>query len=327
MQSKREVFLETLRGKKGQYTPVWFMRQAGRFLKEYRALREKYDFLTLCRNKGLAARVTLLPKVLDIDALILFSDILIPLMVFDAELNYSDNTQPHVRLDLKSISYTGDLDNVSFVFDAVKIARKEEKDLALLGFAASPFTLLCYVFGGNDFSNLRVFMKNSEEEYFKIMENITNLTVDYLNKQLEAGCDAVQVFDTWAGVLSKEDYKKYVLPFVKEISKRVKPAIYFARNSCHLNEFLHEIEFDCFSIDWRSSLREIYENTHKTIQGNLDNTVPLTSREIIEKETLKVLSQAKDIPHIFNLGHGILPQTDPDSIKFITDLVHEKTSR
>lgn len=325
MQSKREVFLETLRGKKGQFTPVWFMRQAGRFLKEYRDLREKYDFLTLCKNKDLAARVTLLPKVLGVDALILFSDILIPLTAFGAELNYNDNTQPHVKLDLKNILSTGDLDEVSFVFEAIKIVREEEKELALLGFAASPFTLLCYVFGGSEFSNLRTFMKNKEKEYFEIASKIADLTIDYLNKQLEAGCDAVQLFDTWAGVLSKDDYKRYVLPFVKEISKRVKPAIYFIKNSCHLNDFLKELDFDCFSIDWRSSLRDIHKITKKTVQGNLDNTVPLANIDVVEKETLKVLSEAKDIPHIFNLGHGILPQTDPDNIRFIVDLVHEKS--
>ena len=326
MQSRKEVFLETLKGKKGLFTPVWFMRQAGRFLKEYRDLREKYDFLTLCKNKDLAAKVTLLPKSLDVDALILFSDILIPLMVFGAELNYSDNTQPHVKLNIKNTYYTGNLESVSFVFDAIKIVREEVKDLALLGFAASPFTLLCYIFGGSDFSNLRVFMKNNEKEYFEIAGKMTDLTIDYLNRQLEAGCDAVQLFDTWAGILSKDDYKRYVLPFVKEISKRVKPAIYFIKNSCHLNALLKELEFNCFSVDWRTSLKSIHNDTGKTVQGNLDNTVPLANRDIIEKETLKVLSEAKDIPHIFNLGHGILPQTNPDSIRFIVDLVHEKSS-
>ena len=326
MQNKREIFLETLKGKKSQYTPVWFMRQAGRFLKEYKALREKYDFLTMCKSEDLAARVTLLPKSIGVDALILFSDILIPLIAFGAELNYNDDTQPHVTFDLKNIPHTGDLDRISFVFDAIRIVRRKEKDTALLGFAASPFTLLCYVFGGNDFSKLRTFMKNNEEEYFEIADKITNLTIDYLNKQLEAGCDAIQLFDTWAGILSKDDYEIYVLPFVKEISKHVKPSIYFIKNSCHLNELLTELEFDCFSIDWRSSLKEIHENTHKTVQGNLDNTVPLASREIIEKETAKVIFETKNIPHIFNLGHGVLPQTNPDNIKFIVDLVHEKTS-
>ena len=327
MQNRKEVFLETLNGKKSAYTPVWFMRQAGRFLKEYRELREKYDFLTMCKEPKLSARITLLPKKLDVDALILFSDILIPLLSFGAKLNYKDNSQPTVKLELKNMKGAPDFSTVSFVFETIRLIKGENREFPLIGFAASPFTLSCYLFGGDEFSNLKIFMKTRETEYIELVEKLTEMTIDYLKLQLKAGCDAVQLFDSWAGILSKVDYKKFVFPFVKRIAESVKPSIYFVKNSCHLNEFLAELDFDCFSVDWRTPLKEIHKRTKKTVQGNMDNTVPLLEKSVIEEETLKILSEAKDIPHIFNLGHGVLKSTEPDSLRFIVDLVHEKTSK
>jgi len=327
MQNKKDIFLKTLFGQKAAYTPVWFMRQAGRFLKEYRELRERYDFLTMCREPEIAARITLLPKKLDVDALILFSDILIPLQSFGAELNYKDNLQPTVNIELKSLKNSPDLSLISFVFEAIKLVKEEDKEHALIGFAASPFTLSCYIFGGDGFSNLKVFMKNREKEYLELLEKLTNLTINYLNLKLKAGCDAVQLFDSWAGILSKYDYEKFVLPFVKRIAESVKPSIYFIKNSCHLNEFLKELDFNCFSVDWRTSLKDVYRKTKKTVQGNMDNTTPLLEKEIIERETIKILSETENTPHIFNLGHGVLKNTEPDSLKFIVDLVHERTSK
>ncbi len=325
MQNKREVFLKTLYGEKSKYTPVWFMRQAGRFLKEYRELREKYDFLTMCREPELAARITLLPEKLDVDALILFSDILIPLLSFRAQLNYKDNSQPTVKIELKNLESSPDFSRISFVLEAIKLVKSEDREHALIGFAASPFTLSCYIFGGDGFSNLKAFMKNREKEYFELLENLTDMTIEYLKLKLKAGCDAVQLFDSWAGILSKDDYKKFVLPFVKRIAENVKPSIYFVKNSCHLNEFLEKLDFNCFSVDWRTSLKDIYKKTMKTVQGNMDNTVPLLEKRVIEKETVKILSETENIPHIFNLGHGVLKNTEPDSLKFIVDLVHERT--
>jgi len=325
MQSKRKVFLETLKGKKSVYTPIWFMRQAGRFLEEYRTLREKYDFLTMCKTPELAAKVTLLPKSLDVDALILFSDILIPLSIFDAKLNYKDGMQPKVDLNLNNIKYTSMHNKLDFIVEAIKIVRMEAREYAILGFAASPFTLICYLFGGNEFANLRTFMKKDRNMYFKIMGELTRLTIDYLNLQLKAGCDAVQVFDSWAGIISREDYETFVLPFVKMISKEVKPSIYYIKNSCHLNELLSQTNFECFSVDWRSSLKNINQLTKKTVQGNLDNAVPLADKDVIKKETGRIILETEVLPHIFNLGHGVLPQTDPDKLKLIVDLVHEKT--
>ncbi len=325
MQNKRAVFLETLNGKKSKYMPVWFMRQAGRFLKEYMVIKERYDFLTMCTTPEIAAKITTLPEKLGVDALILFSDILIPLKSLGAELSYKDGMQPKVKLDVENLSYKG-LGNLDFLIDTIKMVKEHSKDKALLGFAASPFTLACYIFGGDDFINLRIYMKKYPEKFRKLLSELTKLTIDYLNLQIKAGCDAVQLFDSWAGLINQKDYKEFVLPFVKKISYEVKPTIYFVKNSCHLEEFFKECDFACLSVDWRSSLKRIWELTHKTTQGNLDNAVVLSGLESIKSEVENILNSTSDHPHIFNLGHGVLPQTNPDDLKFIVDLVHEKTS-
>ncbi|WP_022669719.1 uroporphyrinogen decarboxylase [Hippea alviniae] len=323
---KQNSFLKTLKGKKTKPTPVWFMRQAGRYLKEYRELKKKYSFLEMCKTPELAAKITLMPLKLGVDALIIFSDILIPLLSVGAEIEYTEGVQP--KLDLqRNFEYKG-LDNIEFLKDAIKIVKDEQSDIPLLGFAASPFTLLCYLFGGAEFSNIRVFMFSNPEEFKTLMEKTTRLTIDYLNFQLNSGCDAVQLFDSWAGILPANLYKTLVFPYVKEIASNIKaPLIYFVKNSCHINDFLKEIEANCFSIDSRSSLKKIYSSTNKCVQGNLDNAVLLTDRETIKNETLKVLKETEEIPHIFNLSHGILPNTDPDKVKFLTDLVHNETSK
>ncbi|AEA34191.1 uroporphyrinogen decarboxylase [Hippea maritima] len=322
-----ELFLKTLKGEKAGYTPVWFMRQAGRFLKSYRRIREKYPLLEMFTNKELIVEITLLPKKLGVDALIIFSDILIPLKLFGAKIIYEDGKSPSVIMDKSNIQYHENLENLSFLFEAIGEVKRHKKDLALLGFAAAPFTLLCYVFGGVEFFKLRGLMYENPDGFKKLMDLTTKMTIDYLNMQLNSGCDAVQLFDSWAGLLDEKTYRELVLPFNQRIAKSIKPSIYFIKNSHHLNHLLNKMDFDGFSIDWRSDLVQVYTSTNRCVQGNLDNTVLFADEATIKTKTKEILKQTEKIPHIFNLGHGVLPQTDEEKIKMLVDFIHNETGR
>ena len=325
--NKKEFFLNTLKGGVYNRKPVWFMRQAGRFLKSYRLLRKKYDFLTMCTTPELASAVTMQPlKELDVDAMILFSDILIPLKALGAYLSFKDGSSPVVEnLDVKNISNrTIDLDEVSFVYDTVKNIKEDVKDVALIGFAAAPFTLGCYIFGsGGDFYKIRSFIYEYPKEFLSIMDTLSDLTLKYLNMQIEAGVDAVQLFDSWAGILPKEVYKSFIYPFNKKIAETLNiPSIYFIKNSAHINDVVSTLGFDCLSVDWREHLPTIHSKTKRCVQGNLDNTLLLTNEKILIENAAKLLDATKNIPHILNLGHGVLPQTNSDVVKRLVDFVH-----
>ena len=323
---KQSNFIKTLKGEKTKPTPVWFMRQAGRYLREYREIKKKYSFLEMCKTPELAAKITLMPLKLGVDVLIVFSDILIPLLSVGAKIEYKEGIQPKLNLSM-DFEYKG-LKDLEFLRNTIKLVKEERPDIPLLGFAASPFTLLCYLFGGAEFSNIRAFMFSNPEKFSSLMKKTTQLTIDYLNYQLDSGCDAVQLFDSWAGILPEKLYRKLVLPFVKEIADGIDaPLIYFAKDSCHINHLLKEIKADCFSIDSRNSLKEVYSLTKKCVQGNLDNAILLTDKDTIRKETLNILKETENIPHIFNLSHGVMQQTDPDNIRFLVDLIHNETSK
>ncbi|WP_035556513.1 uroporphyrinogen decarboxylase family protein [Hippea sp. KM1] len=322
-----DLFLETLKGKKSNYTPVWFMRQAGRFLRSYRRIRERYPLLEMFTNKELIIEITLLPESLGVDTLIIFSDILIPLKLFGARIIYEDGKSPMVIMDKNNIQYHKNLDELDFLFEAIGEVKKEKKNLALLGFAAAPFTLLCYVFGGAEFFKLRGLMYENPNGFKRLMDLTTNMTIDYLSRQLESGCDAVQLFDSWAGLLDEKTYRDLVLPFNQRIAKTIKPSIYFIKNSHHLNHLLNKMDFNGFSIDWRSDLVQIHASVNRCVQGNLDNTVLFADNATIRAKAKEILNQTRNIPHIFNLGHGVLPQTDEEKLKMLSDFIHDESDR
>ncbi len=325
--NKKEFFIDTLKGEVYAKKPVWFMRQAGRFLDSYRRLREKYDFLTMCTTPELASTVTIQPlNELDVDAMILFSDILIPLKALGARLFYEDGKTPFVdNLQIRDMSDAKiNLEEIDFVKKTIENIKQEIADVALIGFAAAPFTLSCYIFGGGgDFYKLRAFIYEKPDEFKNIMQAITNLTAEYLNLQIESGVDAVQLFDSWAGIVPKDVYDKFIYPFNKKIaSKLAIPSIYYVKNSVHIVNSITTLGFDCLSVDWREDLQNIYNLSKSCIQGNLDNTLLLTNRSVLEKEASRILNSTKDFPHIFNLGHGVLPQTDPKLAKFLVEFIH-----
>ncbi len=325
--NKSRFFLNELNGVFQHKKPIWFMRQAGRFLKSYRNLRDKYDFLTMCTTPELATEITIQPlKELDVDAMILFSDILIPLKAVGASLNFKEGVAPYVEgIDIPTINNVKiHLDDIAFVEKTIKNIKSEIKNVPLLGFAGAPFTLGCYMFGSDgDFYKIRSFLYNNPAGFLSVMEGLTRLTIKYLNMQIDSGVDAVQLFDSWAGILPKDIYEHFIYPFNQKIAKSIKvPSIYYIKNSSHINDIVIKYDFNCLSVDWRQNLVDIYLKSKRCVQGNLDNTLLLTDREHIIKKAREILQSTINIPHIFNLGHGVIPQTDSDVVKSLVDFVH-----
>ncbi len=318
------IFLDRLNGKKGKQTPVWLMRQAGRALKEYRELRRNYSFLQMCTLPEIIAKTTLLPiEVLNVDAAILFSDILIPLLALNAKLFYHEGEPPVVEVDINNLHYNGLSNKLDFVFEGIKLIKTLTKK-PLIGFAAAPFTLFCYLFNDAKFYSPKAFLYQETQKFETIMEILTNLTIDYLNAQIISGCNCYQLFDSWAGILPPKIYKEYVCKYNFKIINYLKaPSIYFAHSSNHLLDYILELPCNAYSFDWRVDLEQMSNKTNKCLQGNLDNTILLSDKATIKKHALELLYSMEDKLHIFNLGHGVLPQTPQDNLKFLVDTIHE----
>ncbi|MCS7215046.1 MAG: uroporphyrinogen decarboxylase [Thermodesulfovibrio sp.] len=331
----RETFLNACKGIKTDYTPVWFMRQAGRYMPEYQKIRQKYDFLTMCRTPEIAAEVTLQPvRILGVDAAILFSDILIPLEAMGIKVEFLEDKGPKVSPTIRTSSQLKilrqiELESIEYVFKTIKILIAE-LSVPLIGFAASPFTLATYVIEGSstkDFVHTKRFMFSETEGFQKLMILLTEATYKYLNEQISSGVHAIQIFDTWAGILSPFDYEIFVKPYVKKIIENIKnvPVIYFCSNTSGLARHLIDLNADVLSIDWRIDMKEATE-LFKTqaLQGNLDPLVLLAQEQELFKRVNRILidgQRAKS--HIFNLGHGVNVNTSVDILKKVVNFVHE----
>ncbi len=323
----KNEFLSAIRGVPSDKPLIWIMRQAGRFLKSYRDIKEKHSFSEMCTTPELASRITMMPlEQINVDAMILFSDILIPLKVLGAEISYKANNQPAVKLDLSNINYERNIEHeLPFIKQTVKIIKDEYKEKPLIGFAGAPFTVVCYMLGGGkEFYKARAFLYDNPKQFKKLMSIITRLTIDYLKMQIASGCDAVQLFDSWAGILPNDIYKTFVYPYNQQISEALSdtPSIYYIKDSTHIIDDVLTLGFDCISIDWRLDIKSVSLKSKKCIQGNMDNAVLLSDRKTIKNKAYDILNAMRDRAHIFNLGHGILPQTDEDSAKYLVDIVH-----
>lgn len=336
-----DLFLRACKGYKVRPVPIWIMRQAGRYLPEYQQVRGEVDFLTLCKTPELAAKVTIQPvDVLGVDAAILFSDILIPAEAMGLELKFIEGQGPvlsptirdkHAVSELKSIDPKKD---VPFVLETIKILREELKDrVPLIGFSGAPFTLATYMIEGGStksFFYTKRFMYENPTVFKELMNKLCSVTLSYLSAQIEAGVQAVQMFDTWAGILHADEYQRFVLPFVQRIFDYLKscgvPRIYFALDSYHLLHVISQIDCEVFGIDWRIDLDKAVEilGEDRVVQGNLDPCALFLEDKELEKKVkdiLKAGSKAKS--HIFNLGHGVLPNIPAERVKFLVDLVHK----
>lgn len=337
------AFLAAAHREPAAHTPVWFMRQAGRYLPEYRAVRAHHTLLEICATPELAAEVTLQPvRRLGVDAAILFADILLPLVPMGLELSFVEGEGPVIAnpvRDAAAVARLADVDvrdALAPVLETVRLVRQSLDDqVPLIGFAGAPFTAACYAVEGGStrqFVEAKRLMFGAPDVWEALMNRLTVLLGDYLTAQVEAGAQALQVFDSWAGALSPDDYRRYVLPYSRRLFARLEPLgvplVHFGVETATLLELMRDAGGDVIGLDWRVPLDEgwAWIGSDRAVQGNLDPVALFAPRPELERRVRDVLSRAAGRPgHIFNLGHGVLPGTPVDNVRAVVDLVHEVT--
>lgn len=335
-------FLRACRREPVDCTPVWMMRQAGRYMAEYRALREKHTLLELCKNPELSTQVTLQPLRLGVDAAILFADILLPLEPMGAPFEFAKGEGPVVHEPIREVAQIEKLrvidpeEGLGYVMASLRMIKKEIK-IPLIGFAGAPFTLASYLIEGGKsahFAKTKKMMYGEPAAWNMLMEKLSEVVRRYLRKQIEAGADCVQLFDSWVGQLSPADYKEYVQPHVAHILKDVEkagvPVIHFGTGTYSLLELQREAGGTVIGLDWKTPIEDGWKRAgyDRAIQGNMDPTVLFAPEKVALQHAKRVLDEVKGRPgHIFNLGHGILPETPVDTVKAVIDFVHQSSQR
>jgi uroporphyrinogen decarboxylase len=322
-------------------TPVWFMRQAGRSLPEYRELRKRYGLFDIARQPELCAEVTLQPvRRHDVDAAIMFADIMLPVLGMGIEVELVENVGPVVAQPVRSTADVERLavpepeESVPWILESVRLVREAlRSDLAVIGFAGGPFTVAGYLIEGKptrEFTQTKACMYGSPDVWHGLMDKLADTFGRYLAACVRAGADAIQLFDSWVGALSVGDYREFVAPYSARLLDAVDvPTIHFATGDAHLLEERRAVGGDVVGVDWRVPLDVAWERIghDRGIQGNLDGAVLLGPWERAEREADEVLRRADGRPgHIFNLGHGVLPGTDLDVLRRLVELVHERTA-
>jgi uroporphyrinogen decarboxylase len=337
-------FLKACRREPVDATPVWFMRQAGRYMAEYRALRERHTLLEICRQPDLATEVTLQPvRRIDVDAAIIFSDLLLPLEPMGLPFDFVKGEGPQID---RPISSAADIDRLrtfeprealSHVLDAIRQVQRElDGRVPLIGFAGAPFTLASYAIEGghsNNFAKTKSLMYGDPDAWHRLCARLADIVADYLKAQIEAGVDAVQVFDSWVGTLNAEDYREFALPHTKRIFDAVSglvPSIHFGTGTATILEHMREAGGDVIGADWRIKIDEAWDRIghDRAVQGNLDPTLLLGPMSRMLREADDILTRVGSRPgHIFNLGHGILPSTPVEHVQVLAQHVHSASRR
>ncbi|RMF89397.1 MAG: uroporphyrinogen decarboxylase [Methanobacteriota archaeon] len=331
-----DLFLRACRLEETERRPVWLMRQAGRYMESYQRVRREHSFMEMCRTPELAAEVTLQPvREFGFDAAILFSDILVPVEAMGVEVEFVEGTGPVLgatideEADVEGLRVPDPYEDLSFVLDAIKILRKK-LEVPLIGFSGAPFTLASYILeggGSRSYERAKSVMYNEPGIWKGLMSKITDTVIAYLNAQIEAGAQAVQVFDSWAGALSPEDYRAYALPYSKRVFDSLRgdvPAIHFGTGTSGYIELIREAGGDVIGVDWRIDIGEAWQRIgyDRGIQGNLDPLALHARPEVLRRKILSILEGTGDRPgHIFNLGHGILPTTSAEKVRLLVDAV------
>jgi uroporphyrinogen decarboxylase len=334
------AFLAACRRQPVPYRPVWIMRQAGRYLPEYRALRAKVNFEALTRTPDLAAEVTLQPlRRFELDAAILFSDIMTPLQGMGVDLTFEPG--PVVREPIRTDAQIEALPplvaqrDVPFVLETIRLVRANMPRLApLIGFAGAPFTLLCYLVCGRpskEFAAARTFLYAQPDAAQRLLERLADAMAEYLAAQARAGAQALMLFESWAGLLAPKEFKQFALPAVRRTAAALRrtgvPLIYYVNQGSALMPAVAQLDVDVVGVDWRSGLSEVRRvlGPGKAVQGNLDPAALFAPAAELRRHVDAVLDEAGSAPgHIFNLGHGIWPDTDPDAVARLVDYVHER---
>jgi uroporphyrinogen decarboxylase len=333
------ALIEACRRRDVEHTPVWFMRQAGRYLPSYRKIREGRGILEIARDPELASSVTVDPvRQLGVDAAVLFADIMLPMEGIGVQFRIEDNVGPVISNPIAGpadVERLGDFEpeeHVGYVLETVRRAVQKLGDVPLVGFSGAPFTLASYLIEGSpsrDFQKTKKLMYGHPEAWEALMRRLTDLVKKYLRAQARNGASALQLFDSWVGCLSASDYEAYVSPYTREIFVSLSgsvPTIHFCANSAALVESFAATGCDVLSVDWRVPLDEVWKRSgeEKAVQGNLDPSAAAAGGEVMERRVGEILARARGHRgHIFNLGHGVLRETPPENLKRIVQVVHD----
>jgi len=333
------LFLKACRREPVPRTPVWFMRQAGRYMREYRDLRERHSLLELCQTPELAARITVeAAQKLGVDAAIIFADLLLPAQAMGMKLEFVEKEGPVIAAPLRTADAVRKLREVgdgelSYVAESIRITRRElAGKLPVIGFSGAPFTLASYMIEGGasrDFAETKGLIYRQPQVWQELMEKLVKVLSHYLETQVAAGAEALQIFDSWVGCLSPGDYRRYVLPYSQRLIGNLKhpgvPVIHFGTGTASLLELMRQAGGDVIGLDWRVDLGDAWRRVgyDRAVQGNLDPVVLLGPMENIRQEVERILQSAQGRPgHIFNLGHGVLPTTPVETVQAAAEMVH-----
>ncbi|EDL63813.1 uroporphyrinogen decarboxylase [Bacillus sp. SG-1] len=339
MKKMNDTFLKAARGEKTDYTPVWYMRQAGRSQPEYRELKEKYSLFEITHQPEICAYVTRLPvEQYDVDAAILYKDIMSPLPSIGVDVDIKPGIGPVIDNPIRSVADVeklGEIDpesDVPYILDTIKLLTKEQLSVPLIGFAGAPFTMASYMIEGGpskNYNKTKAFMYAEPKAWFTLMDKLADMTITYGRAQIKAGASAFQIFDSWVGALNVQDYRTFIKPTMEKIFSELKkenvPLIMFGVGASHLSMEWHDLPIDVVGLDWRLPVQEALSNgITKTVMGNLDPAILLAPWDVIEEKAKAILDQGIANPgHIFNLGHGVFPSVKPETLKRLTAFVHE----
>jgi uroporphyrinogen decarboxylase len=338
-----DTIIRAYKGEETNYTPAWFMRQAGRSQAEYRKLKEKYSLFEITHQPEICAYVTRLPvEMYNVDAAILYKDIMSPIPALGIDVDIKAGIGPVIANPIKSIQDVEKLGtiepekDVPYVLDTIRLLTTEQLTVPLIGFSGAPFTIASYLIEGGpskNYGKTKAFMYAHSEAWFALMDKLAEMTITYVKAQIKAGVKAVQIFDSWVGALNARDYRTYIKPVMHRIFSELQnedvPLIMFGVGASHLLLEWNDLPLDVIGLDWRTSIKEARElGVTKVLQGNLDPAILLSDWETIEARTKEILDQSKeDGHHVFNLGHGVTPDINPETLKKLTDLIHTYSAR
>lgn len=348
-----DLFLRAARLEQTERTPVWMMRQAGRYMQEYRDVRAKHGFLEMCRTPELAVEVTLQPvDLVGVDAAILFSDILVGFPGMGLDLEFAKGEGPVIHnpvrsaADVQALSVADPIEDTGYVMEAIKILRRElENKVPLIGFAGAPFTLASYAVEGHgtrDYENCKALMWSDPDAWDVLLTKFSDTVIAYLCAQIDAGAQAVQLFDSWVGYVAPRDYERYVLKHTKRVLDAVKahgdavvpdggvPVIHFPNGATSMLDLAQKAGGDIIGVDWRLDMKKAVDviDPKFGIQGNIDPVALFAPDDVLERMVVEILEAVGTRPgHIFNLGHGIHKTSDPEKARTMIRLVHEHSER
>ncbi|MGE7764042.1 uroporphyrinogen decarboxylase [Peribacillus sp. NPDC096540] len=337
-----DTFLKAARGEKTNHVPVWYMRQAGRSQPEYRKLKEKYSLFEITHQPELCAFVTRLPvEQYDVDAAILYKDIMTPLPAIGVDVDIKSGIGPVISnpiQSVKDVEKLGELnpeEDIPYVLDTIKLLTTEQLTVPLIGFSGAPFTIASYMIEGGpskNYNKTKAFMYSEPVAWFALMDKLADMIIIYVKAQIKAGVKAIQIFDSWVGALNVEDYRVFIKPIMNRIFASLReenvPLIMFGVGASHLALEWNDLPIDVVGLDWRLPIAEARKmGIQKTVQGNLDPALLLSSWDVIEERTKQILDQGmQQDGYIFNLGHGVFPSVNPETLKKLTAFIHEYSS-